>query len=443
MSEGKRDAQASAETPPATPRPPLILGVVAGVAVVVVVVVALWRTFAPVPALGPALRLVDDGRYAAAEPKLAAYLAYDPSNPRAGLAMADVLLNLEPPKPDDALKRLDAIRGANPSQAAYALMIRGKAHRALDQPGLAETEWREALRRDPFVAQAGMLLLQLYYTEGRNDELRRLALRLHRTEPDPRDQVRLLLEAMRPDAEPLAAAGVIALFRPVVKEHPDDLYPALAYYRALAKDGTGIDEAITGLRRLAAAHPDEIACWDGLLFALASVDLDGLESTLAKLPPAIAASPRLARYRGQVAESKKDYARAIAEFNLALAEAPGDKQLLHRLGTMHTLAGHKAESKSIKQREDEVEKAREELRGIKGRELEAGRLGVFEEATSLPNLGRIPAVPLYQKLASIRERMGHPDEALAWHKLVLRDEPDNAESREAVDRLEKARGNRP
>ena len=437
MSEGNAEPSAAAS------RSRLAIPVAAALAAGLIGAIVAWRTFAPTPAIGPGLSLAESRRYAEAEPKLAAYLAYDPSNARAGLAMANVLMNLEPPKVAEALDRLDAIRAANPSQAAYALMIRGKAHRALDQPGKAEAEWREALRRDPMVAEAGMLLLQLYYTEGRSDELRRLALRLHQSEPDPIDRVRLLLEAMRPDAEPLAAAGVIALFRSVVNEHPDDLYPALAYYRAMAKDGTGIDEALTGLRRLADAHPDELACWDGLLYATALVDLDSLEATLAKLPASIASSRQLARYRGQVAESKRDFAAAIAQYDLALTEAPADREILHRLGEVQKLAGRATESQSVKGREAEVEAARIELRGIKGRETQEGRLGVFEEATSLPNLGRAPAAPIYQKLASIRERMGHPDEALAWHRLVLRDAPEDAESRAAVARLEKALGDRP
>lgn len=442
MSDGDTEPSAG---PPAAPtsRSRRAIQIVAALAIGSIATIVAWRAFAPVPALGPGLSLAESGRYAQAEPKLAAYLAYDPSNARAGLAMADVLMNLEPPKVAEALEQLDAIRAANPSQAAHTLMLRGKAHRALNQPGKAEAEWREALRRDPMVAEAGWLLLDLFYDEGRFDELKPLALRLHRLERDPRDRVRLLLEAIRPDAEPPAAAGVIAEFRAIVKEHPDDLYPALAYYRAMAKDGTGIDEALTGLRRLTESHPHVFACWDGLLYATALVDLDSLEATLARLPAEFTPSPKLARYRGQLAESKRDFATATTQYNLALTETPADREILHRLGEVHKLAGHATESQSVKQREAEVEAARIELRGIRGREPQEGRLGVFEEAMSLPNLGRAPAAPLYQKLAAIRERMGHPDEALAWHKLALRDAPDDAEIRAAVERLEKVLGDRP
>jgi tetratricopeptide (TPR) repeat protein len=431
---------AEAEPSPST-RPRLSVEVVAVLAIVAVAALAAWFAFAPAPELGLALRLAEGGRYSEAEPRLAEYLAYDPSNVRAGLALADVLLNLDPPKPAEAIERLDAIRGASPQQSAFALMLRGKAHRAQGRPGKAEAEWKEALAQDPLVAQAGWLLLDLYYSEGRTDDARRLALRLHRSEPDPRDRVRLLLEPIRPDAEPLAASGLIAALRPVVKEYPDDLFPALAYYRALAKDGTGTDEAMTGLRRLTAAHPEESACWEGLLSAMASLgDLDGVESTLAKLPPGIASQRWLTRYRGQVAEFHQDYAGAIRNYTESLADSPGDLELLYRLSKANRFAGREDEAKSVKLREADVKEAQDELRGIKEGERQQGRPGLFEDAMNRPSLGRVPDPALYQQLAAIRERMGHPDEALAWHKLVLRDAPDDTVSREAAARLEKALG---
>ena len=62
--------------------------------------------------------------------------------------------------------------------------------------GRARVDRRQEAR--PAGRRGRLALLDLYYSEGRNDELRRLALRLHRIEPHPGDRVRLLLEAMRP-----------------------------------------------------------------------------------------------------------------------------------------------------------------------------------------------------------------------------------------------------
>jgi hypothetical protein len=53
----------------------------------------------------------------------------------------------------------------------------------------------------------------------------------------------------------------------------------------------------------------------------------------------------------------------------------------------------------------------------------------------IKTLGLEPHPELYQRLASLRERMGRYDEARAWHRLVLRDSPGNALSLAALERL--------
>jgi tetratricopeptide (TPR) repeat protein len=243
---------------------------------------------------------------------------------------------------------------------------------------------------------------------------------------------------MRPDAEPLAAAGVIPMFKDVVKDNPDDIYAALAYYRALAKDGTGIDEAIKGLRDLVERHPKDLACIDGLLFALASVgDPDGMSQTLSSVSKELAAHPRLSRYRGWLAQNRRAFAEAVAEYKRALEIDPSNQEILHRLGESYKLGGNAKEAEATKAREAEVEAARKELRGIKGQEAEVSRVGLFEDASRRLNLGKNPDVELFKKLADVRWRMGHPEEALAWYLLVLQEAPTDTDAREAVERIRK------
>ena len=62
-------------------------------------------------------------------------------------------------------------------------------------------------------------------------------------------------------------------------------------------------------------------------------------------------------------------------------------------------------------------------------------LPLYEEADKLKDLGTSPHVDLYHRLADLRERMGAPAEALAWHRLVLKDQPADLASRDAVARL--------
>ena len=134
---------------------------------------------------------------------------------------------------------------------------------------------------------------------------------------------------------------------------------------------------------------------------------------------------------------RRDFPAAIRELEAALAAVPSDRESLHRLGEAYKLAGKTSDAERIKAKEADVEAALVELRGIKGKTPEEVRSGLFEEVVGRPDFGRVPEPAFYKKLADLRERMGHPDEAKAWHQLVLRDAPEDAESREAVARLEK------
>jgi len=427
------------DAPSPAPLPARSRGPIVAIAVVVALLAVglAWTFLMPRPDLEPARRLIEAGNYPEAKVKLTPILAWAPRNPEVRAAMAEVLLNVDPPEPTEALRLLEGLKPASRGESAFLQVLRGRAYRLTNRPAKAEAAWRDALRLDPLVAEAGWRLIDQFYTEGRDDELRSWALRLHRREPDPTDRVRLLLEAMRPDAEPLAAAGVVAIFKEVVETDPDDRYAALAYYRALAKDGTGIDEALRGLRRIYEQHSSDPASLDGLVYGLiAAGDVDGLSATIVALPPEKASDRSLAFARGWLAEARKDDETAAREYALALIDRPSDAELLARLrGAYHRLKKDSEEA-AIAARQAAVEAARVELRGIKGREQEIGRPGLFEEAIQRPTLGRFPDPDLYKRLANVREAMGHPDEAIAWHRLVLKHTPGDSESREALKRLE-------
>jgi hypothetical protein len=59
----------------------------------------------------------------------------------------------------------------------------------------------------------------------------------------------------------------------------------------------------------------------------------------------------------------------------------------------------------------------------------------YAEALAIKTLGLEPRTQLYHRLAGLREQMGRSDEARAWHRLVLRDVPDDALSLAALARL--------
>ena len=430
-------AEGPATPEPAPPKPRAWGRITLGAALLAGLALVYWRYLGPLPDLEPARRLAEAGDYPAARAKLASILAWHPSYPAARLAMAEVLMNLDVPEPAEAIRNLDQFPTSNRQLAAFAQVVRGKAEWQLHHLARAEAAWREALRLDRFVGEAGWLLIDLYLTEGRTDELRRLALGLHRVEPDPDDRVRLLLEPSRVDAEPLSAGGVIPFLEAAVAADPGDRAAALACYRAMAHNGTNGEEAARRLRELWGTHPDDPAVLDGLLFALmVNGDIAGASEVMASLPPATANDPRLASARGWLAEQRGDLPLATREYALAAEREPSDETLLHHLAQAYRAIGQEKRAAEVAAREQAVESARIALRGIKGKQAEAGRPGLFDEAIQRPNLGRAPDPALYKRLAANREAMGHADEALAWYRLAADADPADAESRQAVARLE-------
>jgi hypothetical protein len=97
--------------------------------------------------------------------------------------------------------------------------------------------------------------------------------------------------------------------------------------------------------------------------------------------------------------------------------------ILYRLSRALRFAGDKAESDRVDQVLSTFQTSFKQIRAV------------VEEALALKTLGLEPRPELYQRLADLRERMGRLDEARAWHRLVLRDSPNEAVSVAALERL--------
>jgi hypothetical protein len=102
---------------------------------------------------------------------------------------------------------------------------------------------------------------------------------------------------------------------------------------------------------------------------------------------------------------------------------PCNRDVEYRLGRALRHLGVTAEAVQIEQRVKSRDAAIQELRSL------------FEQVTATPDLGTRPHPDLYQRIASARERMQLPAEAIAWHELVLRDDPKNEVSVAAIARL--------
>src|SRR5262249_17433930 len=63
---------------------------------------------------------------------------------------------------------------------------------------------------------------------------------------------------------------------------------------------------------------------------------------------------------------------------------------------------------------------------------------LYEEANAIKTVGVEPHPDLYRRLADLRERMGLRDEARAWHRLALDEQPDDPGRRAGFGRLSTA-----
>jgi tetratricopeptide (TPR) repeat protein len=404
----------------------VVLGVlVAGVLVAGAVLVAAIR-FRQRASLDALPSLLAAGRFDEVEATLRAFLEIEPGDARANMLIAQASLARPDPKPRLALEHLRRVRVTGREARAIVRLNEGKAYSALGRQNLAEAAWLDALSLDPLVPEAGWDLLGLYQSQGRREDAHELAMRLFRREPDPHDRAQLLLELLRQDAQPISANSLIATFEPAVKAHPDDLHSAIALGRAYVASSRP-EEGLPILRGLVERFPQSAAAWDALLAGLDESSLtDELAAALDRLPASVAASRRLARHRGALALKRRDWPRAVQWYRRAWSIDPSDGRVLYRLCLALRAAGLTGELGALDSRFRALEAARERA------------LPLYEEADAVSTLGAGRNRDLYQRIASLREAMGRPDEALAWHGLVLEHEPDDSTSRSAIARLETA-----
>jgi Flp pilus assembly protein TadD len=393
-----------------------------------------WESLRPRPSLGEAIELADAGSFEEAEAKVRACLTEGRDRDAAHLLLAQILLRRPSPpsapgeprgsgSAEMALDHLRQVRPLNTRMAVTLHLCRGMALDRLLRFDDAEAAWLEALKVDLTAPEVGWNLLRLYYLQGREEEARRLALRLFRAEPDPHDRVMLLLELLRPDARPPAPGSIVKLFTPVVRRHPDALQSAMALGLAQTRAGE-VEEGIDQLRRVVQAHPDRVEAWDCLLTGLdESGQIDVMEEELERLPAALSESGRLSKHRARVAQDGERWKEAVALYRRARAAEPYNRVVEYRLSRALRHVGETAEAEQIEQRVRRRDIAIQEIRPL------------YDQATEIRGLGTRPLPELYQRIADVRERMQLPDEARAWHRLVVESDPKNQASLAALARL--------
>ena len=199
----------------------------------------LRRAGGPAPSLDAVRALARSQKFDRARSLLEGYLRTYPEDSRAHLLMAQLATEPPDPRPDLALEHLAAVRPRDPRQAALVRFFEGKAQYQRARFDLTESAWKDALRLDPSVPEAGWALIDLLDKEGRVEEAHRLGMRLHHREPDPRDRVKILLEMSRLDIDQVSPGSQVQLFEPLVREHPENLPLSLTVGLALVRDSRG------------------------------------------------------------------------------------------------------------------------------------------------------------------------------------------------------------
>jgi tetratricopeptide (TPR) repeat protein len=406
-----------------------------------------FRSLPPGPMLDEVRALARAGQFPRAQALLERYLQVSPKNDRAHLLMAQLTTEPTNPQPGIALAHLRIIQTDTPQQTAKIKFLEGKARYQQGRYDLAEDCWTEALRLDPIVPEAGWALVDLLDKEGRQAEAHRVGMRLHEVEPDPRDRVRILLEMSRLDIESPEAHSQIELFGPLAKQRPESLPLAVTLGQALVRFN-GCEEGLEVLRNALRHHPDSPEAWDAWLSALAlTPDINTLAEEFSHLPPAVASDPRFAKHEGMVAQLARDWPRAVRAYRRAYAFEPHNMGVIYRYRFVLGQAKETAEFERMNDCYINFKDAFLQMRGslfestdrdedprIEEKDFKQTR-GAYCEVRAIKKLGVKPYPKLYQRLADLRETMGRPDEARAWHRLVLRDFPDNALSLAALARL--------
>src|SRR5262249_5993998 len=154
-----------------------------------------------------------------------------------------------------------------------------------------EACWRNALRIDPLVPEAGWALLDLLDLEGRAEEAHDVGMQQHKIEPNPIDRVRVLLEVSRIDIDKVAAGSIVQNIEPLYLEHPDNLPLGIAVGLARVHDSHA-EPGLLILEDVLKRHPESADAWDAWLNGLDDAGQeDRLATELARLPRTMVNDP--------------------------------------------------------------------------------------------------------------------------------------------------------
>lgn len=407
---------ASTSPPPQPADRPKRSAAIGGVALVIllgVAGIAAYRLL-PAPSEPPnALReraamLVDADQPAEAKRLIDRVLAVDTPTDRDRLILGIAQKKLG--DADTALDTLAAIPDDSPL-GPKARYVQGQIERERSRARIAEQHLLHALELDPKLGEARGELIYIYGMQLRRRDLSEQFSKLMEIRPLRFQEVFLWCLSRRVDWDP---NSVISILRQYVDADPEDRVSRLSLADAL-RQATRFDEAVEALEPLSADDGDAIA-----LRARIALDRGDAEEAEALLQTGPDDHPGLARLRGRVALSRRDWTAAARHFRIALDGLPEDRDSLFGLGHSLTQLGQadKAEAYVLKARDQDLLTA------------------LVERAANAANRDD---PDLVRSLAEACERVGRLAEARAWYKILIDRDPLDQEAQRSLYRLQAAR----
>lgn len=388
-------------------------GIVVLLGVTLLVGVAGWIVWRPLPNLNGVERLLSAGRFDDAEQRIRGYLAANPGSPGARLLLAQISVDRPEPKPDYALEQLKLLRPTSKAMTARASIVEGRALFLLDRFAASQRAFERAIQLDPLAQDAAWGLLNQYSLQERFDDTSRLALQFHARVPNYRDRVRFLLEIVHYDVIRSEVALVSRVFylEKAVAADPTDVASRLALGSTLVRTGQA-DAGLSVVRQVIKDQPANPRAWEIYMDALqVAGESDELAKALDDLPPALQQLAPFLDARGRLAQQRGDWVAAAEAYRRARDLAPYDRGILSRLVAALRRAGRPAEAAEL---------------GPTGKAIDAaqGRLGpLYAQADLADKSGQTLDAGLCESFADALRTLGRTQEAEAWLRLARGERP--------------------
>jgi enediyne biosynthesis protein E4 len=352
---------------------------------------------------------IDARRFEAAGRWLAAQSARRPDHAEAAFLLGiceDAAGRHEPALTAWARVPLESPLGPNAAIARARTLVADLGRLADAEVVLA----RASTYRDPRAAQLRYLLTEVYYWEGRLDEMRRLIQEWWSTSPDRAGDLRRLWQI---DSAVVMVDQIGAVVEKAARRAPDDDRVWLARAHLALLQGH-LAEAARWLDACLERRPDDPVVWLARLrWARAADSIAEARRALTHLPAERLSPTEAQTLRAWFAahEGRADLERIALEE--VIDQAPGDTRALERLAALATESGQFDRAAELRRRKSGIDRAKERYTRL----LEPpGRITRFVE------------------LAGLAEELGRGFEASGWWLLASRDQPGPAAT-SAVERL--------